>query len=344
MSIKKIAEQSGVSLSTVSHVLNGTAKISESVRDRVMTVARESGYLDSRIRRAMQPTLKSVMLVASADRLPQNDTNYVSWTILESLRKECVARGVQIKPLVTEGKRLTPGPVLSRIKETQSDGIIVYFDENPELLEAVSRLDRPALLLAGQDPTMRVGSVGIGNRYGARLGVQHLLDLGHRNIALVGWPGRYTIRQRQDGYSEAIRDHEAIGARGSIIMIDSFEPEEAASSMRRWLEENGGLGDLTAMFCLADNIAIGVIQALKERGYRVPQDVSVLGFDDILRGQMMDPPLSTVHAPLAQIGRMALDEMEYCLRTLGEHLPARRVELGCTIVERGSCAPLATAR
>ncbi len=114
--------------------------------------------------------------------------------------------------------------------------------------------------------------------------------------------------------------------------------------MGLWLKQNGGLGDITAMFCLADNIAIGVIQALKERGYQVPQDVSILGFDDILRGQMMDPPLSTVHAPLAQIGRMALDEMEYCLRTLGEHLPARRVELGCTIVERGSCAPLATSR
>ena len=98
------------------------------------------------------------------------------------------------------------------------------------------------------------------------------------------------------------------------------------------------------MFCLADNIAIGVVRALKAWGFRVPQDVSVLGFDDILPGQMMHPSLTTVHAPLTHIGRSALDEMEYCLRTLGEQLPARRVELGCTIVERGSCAPIAAAR
>ena len=185
---------------------------------------------------------------------------------------------------------------------------------------------------------MRVGSIGIGNRYGARLGTQYLLNLGHRRICLVSWPGRYTIRQREDGYREAMGEAARRGARECTILVENFEPEVAERDMHSWLAKNSGLGDITALFCLADNIAIGIVRALTAAGIAVPGDVSVLGFDDILPGQMMQPSLTTVHAPLTHIGGVALDELEYRLRAGGNTGPVRRVELGCSIVERSSCA------
>jgi len=301
-------------------------------------VARDVGYIDDRIRRAMQPTLQSILVATPEQLLQPSSTNFVSWTIIEGLRKECETRGVTIEPVVNGGDRLDERLVLSRIRDSKANGIVIYFDENPAILAAVAKLERPVVLLAGQDPAMRVGSVGIGNRYGARLGTQYLLDLGHRKIGLVSWPGRYTIRQREDGYREAIGEAARRGAREHIIRVESFEPEVAERDMRAWLAESGGLGDLTALFCLADNIAIGVVRALNAAGIAVPGDVSVLGFDDILPGQMMQPSLTTVHAPLTHIGATALDELEYHLRAGGSTGPVRRVELGCTIVERASCA------
>ena len=253
------------------------------------------------------------------------------------MRKECAARDIAIEPIVCDGDRLEGSTVIPRITTSAAEAVVIYFDENPSILSAVAGLDRPVVLLAGQDPTMRVGSVGIGNRYGARLGVQYLLDLGHRDILLVTWPGRYTIRQREDGYREAIEGYSENSAREQSLVLTSFEPEIADRELFAWLTSNNGIGDITALFCLADNVAIGAIRALARFGLRVPDDISVLGFDDILAGQMMQPPLTTVHAPLTEIGGTALDELELHLRSRADYMPARRVELGCKIVERASC-------
>ena len=338
MNLKQIATQTGVSVSTVSRVLNGSAKISEDVRRRVLEAARNLGYLDTRIRRAMQPTLQSVAVAAPSALMRPSDTNFVSWTIMEGLRAECEARDIRIEPVVSEGDRLNRATVLAGIKASSAEGIVIYFDENPEILTDVSKLDRPVVLLFGLDPSMRVGSVGISNAYGARLGVNYLLGLGHRDIGLVTWPGRHTIRRREHGFAEAVADNAELGARGHILRLSTFEPEIAERELGAHLEAHGGLGRVTALFCLADNIAIGAIKALTAFGIRVPEDVSVLGFDDTLAGQMMRPPLTTIHAPLRRIGRTALDELEICLRARADNEPTRRVELGCSIVERRSCA------
>jgi DNA-binding LacI/PurR family transcriptional regulator len=340
LNLKQIAAHTGVSVSTVSRVLNGSAKISDDVRRRVLEAARELGYLDTRIRRAMQSTLQSILVAAPSNLLRPSETNFVSWTVMEALRAECEARDVRIEPVVSAGDRLDRNTVVAAIKSSDAEGVIVYFDENPEVLSAVAKLDRPVVLLFGLDPSMRVGSVGIGNAYGARLGVQYLLGLGHRRIALVTWPGRHTIRQRELGYRDAVAENAAIGAQEQFIRVSSFEPEVVERELSELLRRQGGLGDVTAIFCLADNIAIGVVRALSDFGISVPDDVSVLGFDDILAGQMMQPPLTTIHAPLREIGRTALDELELCLRNKRRSLATRRVELGCRLVERQSCAPL----
>lgn len=337
MSLKKISEQSGVAISTVSHVLNGTAKISDDVRQRVLQIAKDIGYLDSRIKRAQTATLRKIALFVDSERLRQTDVNFVSWTILETLRKECEQKGVEIEPVLIDEIKGDYNKISERMTKTKCDGILVYFDENQKLLNEVINTALPCILLAGQEPGMHIGSVGIGDRNGARLGVEHLIELGHRNIGIVSWPGRYTIRQRLDGFKEAINEHLELGITTTSIQLDSFQPDIAEKGMTEWLEQNPDLNQVTAFFCLADNVAIGVLNALQKKGIQVPKDVSILGFDDVFAGQMMQPALSTVHTPLHHIARCALEELELLTRRTSKNAPARRVELGCRLIERQSC-------
>ncbi|BFM49228.1 LacI family DNA-binding transcriptional regulator [Marinomonas sp. THO17] len=337
MSLKKISEKAGVAISTVSHVLNGTAKISDEVRERVLAVANEIGYLDSRRKRAMPPSLRRIALVVKSERLLHTSENYVSWTILDTLRKECADRKIDIEPIMLDEAADDYHQVIEQIKSQKCDGILVYFDEDRTLLDQVLATGMPCLLLAGQDPIMHVGSVGIGDRNGARLGVEYLKDLGHKNICIVTWPGRYTIRQRQDGFKEAIREYSDHDLNGVTILLESFRPEVAQKGMLDWLDVNPDLQGLTAFFCMADNIALGALKAFQQRGIKVPQDVSLLGFDDILAGQMTSPPLSTIHTPLHHIAKTALEELEQLARETHINAPIRKVELGCRLIARRTC-------
>ena len=337
MSLKKISEKAGVAISTVSHVLNGTAKISDEVRDRVLRVAKDIGYLDSRRKRAMPPALRRIGLVVKPERLSHTSENYVSWTILETLRKECAGRKIDIEPIRLEDTGDNFQQITAQIVKQKCDGVLVYFDENRLLLDEVLATGLPCLLLAGQDPIMHVGSVGIGDRNGARLGVEYLRELGHKKIGIVSWPGRYTIHQRQDGFAEAIREYSDQGLTGVTIMLNSFQPDVAEAGMRNWLQHNPDLQGISAFFCMADNMALGIIKAFQQRGLQVPDDVSVLGFDDISAGQMTQPPLSTIHAPLQSIAKTALEELEQLARETESDAPVCRVELGCRLIARRSC-------
>lgn len=336
--LKHIAEEAGVSISTVSHVLNGTASISGTVQKRVLEVARQTGYLERRRKKATISALRSIVLGVPEELLPQNDLNFVSWTMLNALRQECGRRGVRIVPDVSPGRALNARQIVRTVKAAATDGLVLLHDDDPKLLGAIHALDLPTVLINGQDPSMRIDSVSAEDRYGARLGTQWLIDLGHADIRHITWAGRQTIRQRGDGFRDAMTANGLISEAGSTLLIEGFEPDLAEAGLTAWLQRNGGLGSTTAFFCAADNIALGAMRALLKAGYAIPGDVSVLGFDDIMPGQLATPPLSTVHIPLDQIGNSALGLLEDRLLDPNPDRAARRLELGCRIVERASVA------
>ncbi len=336
--LKHIAEEAGVSISTVSHVLNGTASISGSVQKRVLEIARQVGYLEKRRRKATISALRSIVLGVPEELLPHSDLNYVSWTVLNALRQECGRRGVQIVPEVSPGRAIDARKIAGTVKASGTDGLILFYDDDPQLLRAIHALGVPTVLINGQDPSMRIDSVSAEDRYAARLGTQWLIDRGHCDIRHITWPGRQTIRQRADGFRDAMEANGLLQGDESTILIDGFEPDLAEAGLRAWLRQRGGLGTTTAFFCAADNIALGAMRALKQEGHAVPADVSVLGFDDIMPGQLSTPPLSTVHIPLDQVGVSALWLLEDQLLDSNPDRAARRLELGCRIVERDSVA------
>ena len=331
--VRDIAERAGVAISTVSHALNGTASISEEVRTRVLEVASEMGYLARRQAKATIATMTKVMVAVPEEAQPENDTNLVSWTILRALTQECASRGIQMIPY-TLGDGAHPRGIMSAASEVGADAIVLLNDDRESLLSTIKASGVPAVLINGEDASMALDSVTPGNRFAAQKATNWLLGLGFDRVVHLTWEGRKTVRRRLDGYLDALteagRSEEA-----SVLMAEGFEPEFGVSRVREWIAEGLPEGRV-ALFCAADNLAVGATKALTEAGLKVPEDVSVMGFDGVALGEFHAPPLTTVNIPLGQFAAEALALLQQRIVSGGENRAARRVELGCDVVVRES--------
>lgn len=337
--IKDVAAKAGVVVSTVSHVLNGTASISAEVRERVLEAARELGYLKKRRDKAAIALVRDVMLAVPSDVAEQQDVNLVSLTILDALRRHCERQGIRVSPHVADGPHLDAGKLAEAARLEDVDGIVLFNDDRPEFLAAVRDCGIPAVLINGEDPEMGIDTVTPANRYAARMATDWLIRQGHRRILHLTFRGRKTIRQRRDGYEEAFRAA-GLEASGDLILeLDGYDPAFAEAALADFLDRHPDRNGVTAIFCAADNLALGCLRVLAARGIAVPADMSVMGFDDVMLGTLSSPPLSTMHAPLDQLGPAALHLLEQRLIAADSGRCASHLELGCRLVERGSVAP-----
>lgn len=339
VSLKDVARDAEVSLSTASHALNGTASLTVEVRDRVLDSAQRLGYLENRRRKATIAALRVLLLAIPNDAAPQNDLNLVSWTILNGLRLECERRGIRIVPFVSGERKIDGAEVRQIALSERADGIVVLNDDRPELIRSLAAIGIPIVLVNGEDPAMLVDTVTPENRFGARLGIEHLLALGHRRILHLTWKGRTTIQRRYDGFSDAFLAAQLSIPDNPIVEAEGYEPRHGEAAIKALLDRDPAMAGATAVFCAADNLALGCLKALADRGIKVPEAMSVLGFDDIVSGEFSRPPLSTVRVPTERLGAAALSLIEQKLIANDPQRPAYRLELGCRLVLRGSVAP-----
>ncbi len=336
--ISDIAELASVSPSTVSHVLNGTAPIGQAVSERVLSAARETGYLARRRRKAALSLLPTVLLAGCSASFPKSDRNIVAWTMLNAFKQECRTRCIRLISHVDPGDKLDPLLLEKAIEKHQPKGVAIVQDDRNELIDAIHHLSPAFVILSGQDPTMRVDTVSPGNRFAAQMATDYLFQLGHKQIAHVTFGERRTLTRRKDGFVDAYRASGIPMPDGAIINVGDYRPEIVEESMTGWLERQNGVLPYTAFFCAADNVAIGVMNALERWGARIPQDVSVLGFDNAEFGERHSTALSTVHVPFEEVGHVALGLLEEAQTLPKNQRSARRVELGCRIVVRNSTA------
>lgn len=329
----------GVAVSTVSHVLNGTASISADVRERVLEAARGLGYLQKRRDKASIAAISEVMLAVPSDVAAQQEVNLVSWTILDALRRHCERRGIQVSPHVAEGTRLDAAKLVEAARASHVNGIVLFNDDRPDFLAGVRSSGIPAVLINGEDPEMCIDTVTPANRFAARKATAWLLQLGHRRILHLTFKHRETIRRRRDGYEDAFREAGLEPPGDLILELEGYDPAYAEAALAEFLDRNPDRGGVTAIFCAADNLALGCLRVLGARGIAVPDDVSVMGFDDVMLGALSTPHLSTMHAPLDRLGPAAIHLLEQRVTEADPLRPAFRLELGCRLVERASVAP-----
>jgi len=302
--MRDVAREAGVSIATVSRVVNGVDAVAESTRRRVLEAIRRLNY---------SPNLVAKSLV-------HRGTRNVALFVPDIMNPffPAIARGVA-DAVASEGYTVVlcntddstePGPHFERLlRGNFVDGAILCgtaWDAAPlsELIPA----DLPVVVMDRRVPGLRADSVEIDNRLGGLMATRHLLDVGCRRILHLGGPvGVSTAEGRLAGYLEALcsgaaDERDAAEADSDLITRGPFRAESGYSRTRAALES--GLS-FDGIFAANDLLALGALQALRQFGRRVPEDVAVIGFDDIYMAALALPPLSTVAQPTYRLGTIA---------------------------------------
>jgi LacI family transcriptional regulator, xylobiose transport system transcriptional regulator len=327
--LSRIAEAADVSTSTVSKVLNGRAGVSDATRAKVEALLHRHGYQ----RRGLRDSAPLIELVFA------HFTTVWALEILRGVQQAARTRGLGV--VVTEsGDSHGPGPEwMDGVMQRNPIGIVL-------VLSGVSRAQQRQLRARGipfvivdpaGDPAPGVAAVGSANWNGGLIATRHLLSLGHRRIAVIGGPeDMMCSRARLAGYRSALEES-GVPVCPELMLSGDFERDSGLRLARRLL----ALPDPpTAVFACNDLMALGVYEAARLAGLTVPDDLSVIGYDDLSIAKWAGPPLTTVRQPLLEMGRQAstivLDV------DLGNNAP--RVDLATDLVIRESTGPVSRDR
>ena len=323
--IRQVAAAAGVSVATVTRALENPAVVAAETLRRVRTVVLELGYTPN-AQAQMLRTSKTRLVIA----LVPDIANSFFAEVIRGI--EQVAHANQYSVLLgdTQDNPVREQAYAKMIAARQADGLISLVPRLPELSGGV-RI--PLVNACEYVPDADVTKVYVDNVAGARMAVSHLLSLGHRAIAHICGPKPSAIcADRQRGYELALRQAK-VRVNRELVASGDFSVESGIRATENLLATKE---PFTAIFCANDEMAIGAMQALHAHGLRTPQDVSVVGFDDIRFARYSTPPLTTVAQPKSELGRQAMTAL---LEILEDPTTPPRIQILPTeLVVRGSTA------
>jgi LacI family transcriptional regulator len=327
VTIGAIAKEAGVSVPTVSRVLNGRADVAPHTRERIEELLRRRGYRRRPSRARARARLIDLVF-------PNLDSPWAV-EILRGVEEVAHAAGVGTVVSATHRQVEPARQWLHNLRARASDGVILVTStlESP-LLAELQRHDVPLVAVDPVGgPTLNAPTIGATNWAGGLAAMEHVLGLGHRRIGIVaGPPDVLCSRARLDGYRAAL-SAAGIEAADVPVLEGDFSHQSGFDSARVLL---GRPERPTAIVASSDQMAFGAYEAVRQRGLRVPGDISVVGFDDLPEARWSSPPLTTVRQPLAEMGALAARTV---LRlAAGESIESPRVELATTLIERESSA------
>lgn len=329
----QIATAAGVSIPTVSKVINQRDDVAPATRERVERVMAEHGYVVNRVARSLRKGQSGQI-----DFVVQSLNSEYACEILRGVEEALVSTEVRVVLASTHDHQQRERQWMQRLSDGSTDGaILVLADSLSMHLQELRRRQLPFVVV---DPLGQLGpddlSVSATNWAGGKTATHYLLSLGHRRIAaLLGSPDFPCTRDRLAGYRAALEDAN-IPLNSSLIRYGNFHFESAYEQMQQLLALSE---PPTAVFVGNDEQCQGVYRALHEHTIAIPDAMSVVGFDDMPYAQWMTPALTTVRQPLLEMGRVATRML---LRLIaGEPIETVRVELATPLVKRASCRPYA---
>src|SRR5688572_15938722 len=300
--MRQIALAAGVSRTTVSFVLNNVPgiAISPDTRQRILDAARSLNYVPDAAAQSLVSRRAGAIALVLRRSAHQVVSDAFLAPVVQGIAAAVRGRGyhVLIEPVDPEDETVGYGDL---VRSRRADGILVSGPrlDDEELLRVYE--SNIPLVLIGQLPGSNIPFIDVDNVRGARIAVEHLIVAGHQRIACItNAPLAYTASQdRLTGYQQAL--HEAgIDYDPSLVRTGDFTDEGGRVAMRDILATCRPLP--TAIFVASDVVALGALHALQEAGLRVPQDMAVVGFDDIPLAQYIDPPLTTIRLPAYGLG------------------------------------------
>jgi DNA-binding LacI/PurR family transcriptional regulator len=296
--IYDVARLAGVSTATVSRALNGTGQIAPATRATIEAAVEQLGYRPNTIARSL--VTRSTQTIAL---LLPDITNPFYAALVSGIQQAALAEGWTMLLCTTESDAEREEHYLRVLRAKQVDGALVDGLVLPS--DRIARFVEegfPIVCLDRDIDSRSIPLVQVDNRLGGRIATQHLIDLGHMRIAHVTGAGELGISdERLAGYRDALTEA-GLPVDFQLVEEGRFTDEGGHDAARKLLE---GKPDLTAIFAANDLSALGVMNAVAEVGKRVPEDVSVVGFDDLHLSAYTSPPLTTIRQPAVEIATLA---------------------------------------
>ncbi|OAB33878.1 LacI family DNA-binding transcriptional regulator [Paenibacillus glacialis] len=325
ITIKDVAREAGVSISTVSNALNNVDVLNPVTKSHVLKVAKQLNYV---------PNLNGKQLRSGKTKMLGFFTTSVSgpyfYKLVESMSRECDRLGYGLNVFITKDRHV----IMSNILGRRVDGAIIYeelrIDE--EDITAMEKEKIKAVFLDRVLQNETMGSVIFDSYVAGYEATKYLISLGHKKIAYIsGVDTMFDSVERKEGYLAALRQYQ-LPTSEDYILQGYFEEEGTYNAVKSFIHLHPD--KLPDAFLAGNDVsAIGCIQALKKHGYEVPLDISVMGFDDIDIAQYFSPPLTTVRNQIARQGSLAVNHLVHMIQK--KELGSAQ-KLACELVVRGS--------
>jgi DNA-binding LacI/PurR family transcriptional regulator len=328
VTMNDVAAKSGVSYQTVSRVINNHPRVAPETRDRVLQVIAETGYRPNKAAQRLASN-QSKLLAVIAFGIEHYGPAQMVINIEQSAKEtdyEVIIRNVA-NPRLEEIRN-----AVQELQQWRVDAIIIvaavlsnYYDEIAKVTAGIPVVEIDA------KPGAKVPSLLIDQYHGGKLATQHLIDLGHRYIAAISGPSNwFGAVSRHDAWMQTLGD-------AGLTPVASLEGDWSAESGYRLARQLLSHHDFTGLVVANDQMALGAIRQIHEMGLRVPEDISIVGFDDLPEACFFHPPLTTVHQDFTRLGEAALN---YTIDLIKQpKAPVEQVLIEPRLVVRGSTMP-----
>ena len=326
--IKQVAASSGVSSATVSHVLNGTRFVSDAVTEQVQKAMKELNYRPNALARSLRSGHTHTLGLI----LPDSANQYFA-EVGHSIEIAAFEAGYSVILCNTENDFEKETFYMDVLTKKQIDGIVfVAMGERSDSLIKLAEMEIPTVVMDRDFPELEMDVVLSDNLQGGYVATQHLISLGHNRIGCIAGPaGINPSSRRVSGYIQALQAAH-LAVEPDLIVNGDFHPESGWEIGRAMLSKSI---PPTAIFACNDLMAIGVLRAASELGFQVPDDLALVGFDDIELAAYTNPSLTTIKQPKGEMGVSTLDLL--LSRIKDKKTAPRRVVLPVILVTRGSC-------
>lgn len=308
--IYDVAKLAEVSHQTVSRVLNNHSSVKQATREKVEAAIAELKYRPNQAARQLVTSRSKMIgiLIAGTEL-------YGPWAILNAMEREARSEGysvisISVLPDSPESWR----EAIEQLRQLDTDGVITIALSKQIIKEVEKSLTSATIVIVDTEPSKKFDSVNIENYVGGKIATQHLIGLGHKKIVHVTGPSDgYEGQQRRRGYEDAMQS--------AKLTVDVIEGDwSIATGYEAGIEISKRKVRPTAIFTSNDHLALGVMKALSESKLRIPQDVSIVGFDNIPEAGYFAPALTTVHQNFDELGKLAIDQMLQQLKESCAHI------------------------
>lgn len=299
--MKDIARIAQVSTSTVSHVINNTGYVSDAMRERIMKVVKELNYRPSVLARSLKiKQTKTLGMLVTATNNP------FFAEVVSGVEQYCNQHDYNLIISSLDGNEERLEQNIQTLIQKQVDGLLLMYSDSRHSFLKQLDVALPMVIMDWWPTALSADKIYENSELGAYLATKCLIEQGHKEIAIItGNLNKSLAQNRLQGYKKALNEHQ-LAIRDEWIIESHFDFEGGVEGMKKLLQAGKRP---TAVFACSDTIAVGVYQVAWQNGLRIPQDLSVIGYDDITLAQYLAPPLTTIHQPKAELGKLAVETL-----------------------------------